>query len=480
MPDLSGECNFRELSLTVSVPYTDQLKEDRFEGPVIGHFRLGQQLGKGTFANVYHALDWQNNCRCAVKHISKGQLGPRLLKMVEGEVKLQQSISDPHVIRVIDTFETPHSYYIVFELAEFGELFRFFRYAKGACSEPSCPGLPESACRHFLQQIADGVSACHQQEVIHRDIKLENIVVCRNGVLKLTDFGLAIRFADCLDPSSQTICGSRHYIAPEVLRDKSYSSASDLWAVGVLLYALAAGRMPFAGNSKDELYYAIRHKPFAPIKHDMSPQLTDLLNRLLNKNEFHRLSLRSLLKHPWMGLSIPRPVAHQTRRSSTKILLGRVLPTSNSQKVISIATPLVRSRSARDAPCECYWVLEKRSRTTECPHGGGGEKRARREGSLPRPSIATNRTPSSHEILDCLHTGKRGQLYVPNTFLDPVPGRHLKRPPTLVEHSLEEGVASTLSSPATPLGYRGKGSTLPPIFSSGKSFFGKIMSFLIG
>lgn len=211
-----------------------------------------------------------------------------------------QQINHPNIVRLYDVIETDKYIGIVLEYASGGELFdhilahRFLR--------------ERDACKLFAQLIS-GVSYIHQKKIVHRDLKLENLLLDRNRNVIITDFGFANRFEHRPDDLMQTSCGSPCYAAPElVISEGEYvGSAVDIWSCGVILYAMLAGYLPFdddpANPDGDNINLLYKYIVTTPLTFPdyVSESARDLLGRMLVPDPKHRADLATIMAHPWLA-----------------------------------------------------------------------------------------------------------------------------------------------------------------------------------
>ena len=214
-------------------------------------------------------------------------------------------MSHPNIISLEDLIQTPEHLYIVLELAEGGELKKMIGKEE----------LNESLARIYFQQIAGAIDYLHSRQICHRDLKLENILICsedqNNPIIKIADMGLS-KFAD--QTMLKTICGTRAYLAPEILEAASslgtqdYTVKVDCWALGVILYELLFGKKPFSPerNTKLSVGEQIRTGDyvFPPKAELISSEALDLIQKLLILEPSRRLSSRDLLGHAWLKVNI--------------------------------------------------------------------------------------------------------------------------------------------------------------------------------
>ncbi|GJJ09162.1 hypothetical protein Clacol_003384 [Clathrus columnatus] len=268
--------------------------------PKFGPYLLLQTLGEGEFGKVKLGLHGQWGEEVAVKLIRRGNVdNPLRLSKVEREIEVLKVLKHPNIVRLYDVIETDKYIGIILEYASGGELFDHIlahRYLK-----------EKDACKLFAQLIS-GVSYIHSKKIVHRDLKLENLLLDRSRNVIITDFGFANRFEHRADDLMQTSCGSPCYAAPElVISEGLYvGSAVDIWSCGVILYAMLAGYLPFdddpanpEGDNINLLYKYIVNTPLT-FPDYISPEARDLLSQMLVPDPKHRASLDEIKKHRWL------------------------------------------------------------------------------------------------------------------------------------------------------------------------------------
>ncbi|CAL1298293.1 unnamed protein product [Larinioides sclopetarius] len=213
--------------------------------------------------------------------------------------------------------DTPKFLYIVIEFCNGGDLSEYLN-VKGS--------LSEDTIRHFLRQIAEAMKVLNQKEVVHRDLKPQNILLCHSGkldpppseiTLKIADFGFARFLTD--GGMAATLCGSPMYMAPEVIMSLKYDAKADLWSIGTIVFQCLTGRAPFTANNPQMLknFYEKNANLTPNIPDDTSHELTDLLIRLMKRDAKDRLDFDQLFNHPFLK-PVPRsssPVPVPSRRS---------------------------------------------------------------------------------------------------------------------------------------------------------------------
>jgi serine/threonine protein kinase len=208
----------------------------------------------------------------------------------ESEVMTLTPVNHPLIGRIYDVVEDSDSYCIVSEYSPC-DLLEYVNRARG---------VPEHECKVLFSQLVSAVGFLHDEcHIVHRDLKLENVLLDRNRNIRLIDFGFAKSFADTQNMFLSR-CGSPAYIAPEVVAGQPYTTAVDVWSLGVMLYAMATGALPFDAPDADSMLaqIAIIEPRFPP---SLSADLTGLLAAMLQKDGARRISLAQVREHPWLG-----------------------------------------------------------------------------------------------------------------------------------------------------------------------------------
>ena len=256
-------------------------------GQIINEYIIEKQIGKGSFSEVYLAHHSVLNVKVAIKRILKSKF-PQ--DCYEREVNIHSKIDHPFATAFFSTFEDQTHYYIVMEYASGGSLLQYITQ-NGR--------LDEYKARHIFTQLISLLHYLHtQKQIVHRDIKLENIMLDDNGNIRLIDFGLGNEVSSD-NNLFKTACGSLHYASPEMVSGQKYSFNSDIWAAGCVLYILVVGKMPFDDQNTPNLMKKILYQdPYFP--EDLSPELLDLLRHCLLKDRVLRYSEIQIVKHPWI------------------------------------------------------------------------------------------------------------------------------------------------------------------------------------
>ncbi|XP_077473291.1 serine/threonine-protein kinase SIK1 isoform X1 [Stigmatopora argus] len=255
----------------------------------VGFYEIIRTLGKGNFAVVKLARHKVTKTQVAIKIIDKTRLNPSNLEKIYREVQIMKLLNHPHIIKLYQVMETKDMLYIVTEYAKNGEMFEHLT-SNGRMSE-------EEARKSFWQ-ILTAVDYCHRHHIVHRDLKTENLLLDANMNIKLADFGFG-NFYNAGEPLS-TWCGSPPYAAPEVFEGKEYEGPQlDIWSLGVVLYVLVCGSLPFDGPSLPALKQRVTEGRFR-IPFFMSEDCENLIRKMLVVDPAKRITVAHIKQHRWM------------------------------------------------------------------------------------------------------------------------------------------------------------------------------------
>uniref|UniRef100_A0A2K5ZP74 non-specific serine/threonine protein kinase n=1 Tax=Mandrillus leucophaeus TaxID=9568 RepID=A0A2K5ZP74_MANLE len=245
------------------------------EQPHIGNYRLLKTIGKGNFAKVKLARHILTGREVAIKIIDKTQLNPTSLQKVR---------------LLFEVIETEKTLYLIMEYASGGEVFDYL-VAHGR--------MKEKEARAKFRQIVSAVQYCHQKRIVHRDLKAENLLLDADMNIKIADFGFSNEFT--VGSKLDTFCGSPPYAAPELFQGKKYDGPEvDVWSLGVILYTLVSGSLPFDGQNLKELRERVLRGKYR-IPFYMSTDCENLLKRFLVLNPIKRGTLEQIMKDRWIN-----------------------------------------------------------------------------------------------------------------------------------------------------------------------------------
>ncbi|KAM8989507.1 serine/threonine-protein kinase SIK2 [Ara ararauna] len=271
-------------------------------GPVrVGFYDIEGTLGKGNFAVVKLARHRITRSEVAIKIIDKSQLDAVNLEKIYREVQIMKMLDHPHIIKLYQVMETKSMLYLVTEFAKNGEIFDYLA---------SHGRLSESEARRKFWQILSAVEYCHGRKIVHRDLKAENLLLDNNMNIKIADFGFG-NFYKSGEPLT-TWCGSPPYAAPEVFEGQQYEGPQlDIWSMGVVLYVLVCGALPFDGPTLPILRQRVLEGRFR-IPYFMSEGCEHLIRRMLVLDPSKRLTIAQIKEHKWMLIEVPaqRPILY--------------------------------------------------------------------------------------------------------------------------------------------------------------------------
>ncbi|XP_069079771.1 serine/threonine-protein kinase 33 isoform X3 [Pleurodeles waltl] len=290
----------RSSSAEIKVPHTRM--DD--EAAIQQIYSFGKKLGQGSFGVVVEATHKETHLKWAIKKVNREKAGSSAVKLLEREVSILKIVKHEHIIHLEEVFETPKRMYLVMELCEGGELKEILQRKKH---------LSESETRHIIHSLASAIAYLHKKDIVHRDLKLENILVkTRDNEndnemmlnIKVTDFGLAVQKGGVGSENMlQSTCGTPIYMAPEVINAHDYSQQCDIWSIGVIMYMLLSGDPPFKGSSEEKLFENIKKGELHFVNavwNAISSSAKDTLKLLMKVDPAYRITANELLDNPWI------------------------------------------------------------------------------------------------------------------------------------------------------------------------------------
>lgn len=263
-----------------------------------GQYVLLETIGSGGFAKVKLGIHVVTGEKVAIKIMNKRALGDDLPR-VKLEIAALKDLSHQHICKLYQVIETETRIYLVLEYCPGGELFDYIVEKER---------ISEKEARRFFRQIVSAVAYVHHCGYAHRDLKPENFLLDEDQNIKLIDFGLCAKPKGGMAAHLQTCCGSPAYAAPELITGQEYSGASvDVWSMGVLLYALLCGSLPFDDENVASLYRKIQTGDYE-CPHWLSPGSVGLLRQMMEVKPQKRIQLKELLSHPWLVRGYGTPV----------------------------------------------------------------------------------------------------------------------------------------------------------------------------
>ena len=266
-------------------------------------------LGRGAFGKVSLGMHKLSRKLVALKSINKEYMSDEKQKSkVMHEVGILLRLRHRSVVKLYETFETKRHMLLAMELCAGGDLLNYVRKRKK---------LEEVEAKVIFKQIIEGLGYIHKKRILHRDIKLDNILLDGKGNVKIADFGVSklVKPGDVMHEQS----GTPAYIAPEILREQGYSGfKADIWSAGVVLYAMLQGTVPFKASNMKELHKMIIKGKYH-FKEEVSEGAKQLMKAMLDTDPRTRISITKILKHPWMQLpATPIEIFNQEEKEFVK------------------------------------------------------------------------------------------------------------------------------------------------------------------
>eukprot|EP01135_Chromosphaera_perkinsii_P006969 Nk52_evm7s639 gene=Nk52_evmTU7s639 len=249
-------------------------------------YEIGKTLGSGKYGRVRKARHGRIGQKVALKIIPNEKCS----KFDEKEINSLKNVNHPNIVKLFDVIRTRKHLILVMELLPGGELFDYI---------VARHHLSEKEARKFMRQIISALDFIHRKGIVHRDLKLENLLLDQRGNVKIADFG----FSNFYDEYSLmgTFVGSPAYAAPEILANEPYiGPPADLWSLGVILFTLVAGRLPFENERTPNFYTKVQNVQYH-MPSQLSPECKNLLSGILKRNPYARLSMKQIMEHPWVN-----------------------------------------------------------------------------------------------------------------------------------------------------------------------------------
>ena len=256
----------------------------------LSYYQIGRSIGHGAFGKVNLALHVLSGHIVCIKSFNKKK-NVFSWNKIKNEIKIMNKLrKSNNIVKLFELFETKNHYCLVMENVVGGNLLNAINKMNK---------IPEELAKIIFRQLITTLQYIHSNNIVHRDIKPDNILLDLDNTIKLCDFGVSK-----IIPPGQLIndsCGTPAFIAPEILLDSPYNPyMTDIWSSGVVLYAMVTGFFPFRGINETQLHENIISGIY-PKPKDLSVELLDLLNQILNINPDKRISLEKILEHQWLN-----------------------------------------------------------------------------------------------------------------------------------------------------------------------------------
>ena len=265
---------------------THSRQKERFTS--LSQFNILQEIGKGGYSKVYLVENKKTKRRYALKACFRMKNGKDRSDRTRTEIEVLKRLKHSNIMRLKGWFEDEDNIYLV------------LRYIPGKdCSKYFKHTLPDkTTVKSIMRQLVEAVKHCHQHGVVHRDIKLENILIDDNFKIKLTDFGLAGIKNDPYEVFSTNL-GTVKYTAPEMIRGDGYNESVDIWGIGVVMFTLLTGTYPFEAKEKNSIFRRITERTIHYSKYNLERNEVKLLRKLLEKDPQKRIEIEEILDQPF-------------------------------------------------------------------------------------------------------------------------------------------------------------------------------------
>ncbi|KAI9928865.1 hypothetical protein ASPWEDRAFT_106354 [Aspergillus wentii DTO 134E9] len=267
-----------------------------------GQWALGKTIGAGSMGKVKLAKNVETGEQVAVKIVPRQSTeehrNSRETERADRSKEIRTAreaaivslVNHPYICGMRDVVRTTYHWYMLFEYVNGGQMLDYII---------SHGKLKEKQARKFARQIASALDYCHRNSIVHRDLKIENILISKTGDIKIIDFGLSNLFS----PRSllKTFCGSLYFAAPELLQARQYTGPEvDVWSFGIVLYVLVCGKVPFDDQSMPQLHAKIK-KGVVEYPQGLTAECRHIISRMLVTDPKQRASLAEIMNHPWMN-----------------------------------------------------------------------------------------------------------------------------------------------------------------------------------
>ncbi|CAF3813055.1 unnamed protein product [Rotaria sordida] len=282
------------------------------------HYELSRELGKGGFAIVYEARRKADGLRVACKKIDRKKLEPEnihnhpsygnhrhllpssrstsMSERLKAEVTIHHQVKHRNIVELLNYFEDDKYVYLILELCSHGDLEHYLKEKKTLC---------ESETQTIVKQVVDGLVYLHNHGIIHRDIKLSNLLLNETFEVKIADFGLAKKIPLTCEQTNETICGTPNYISPEIASRAPHSFATDVWSLGILIATLLTGQPPFDTDTVHGTLSKVTHEKYE-LPTTFSEEVQHLVNSTLKKLAASRPNIIEICNHPFFSKDFSR------------------------------------------------------------------------------------------------------------------------------------------------------------------------------
>uniref|UniRef100_A0A8C6TXK2 non-specific serine/threonine protein kinase n=1 Tax=Neogobius melanostomus TaxID=47308 RepID=A0A8C6TXK2_9GOBI len=394
--------------------------------PHVGNYRLLKTIGKGNFAKVKLA-----------RHILTGREVRRHNPGLFREVRIMKILNHPNIVKLFEVIETERTLYLIMEYASGGEVFDYL-VAHGR--------MKEKEARAKFRQIVSAVQYCHQKHIVHRDLKAENLLLDADMNIKIADFGFSNEFT--MGNKLDTFCGSPPYAAPELFQGKKYDGPEvDVWSLGVILYTLVSGSLPFDGQNLKELRERVLRGKYR-IPFYMSTDCENLLKRFLVLNPGKRGTLEQIMKDRWINSGFDEdelkpyiePELDITDQKRIDVMVGMGYSLDEIQESLG--------KMKYDEITATYLLLGRKASELET---GESASSSNLNLAKPRPSSELNgQSPSHLKVQRSASSNHKQRRYSEQVGQNAPPAHPKRSQTTTAENSSKDEGSVQLRKPSTP------------------------------
>ena len=290
--------------------------QNKEEQKVVDDYIFSKKLGEGAFGKVYLTQKKGHKELYATKCLDLSKLNSKTAELLGNEINFLKKINHPNIVRLIDLKRTLNHAYLVMELCNGGELFGCLKKYREAHRR----AFPEEIIQYIMRQVVNGLNFLHSNKIIHRDLKLQNILIVFNSendknslnmmraIAKISDLGFAKILEASKSSKTFTVLGTPGYMEPQIQKRheeniaktiSGYDEKADIWSLGVLCYEMLLGYNPFFGNSSQEIMQKVKQGIFVLPK-NISEEIFSFINGMLQIEPNKRLSAQELLRHSFL------------------------------------------------------------------------------------------------------------------------------------------------------------------------------------
>ncbi|KAG1683872.1 Serine/threonine-protein kinase Nek4 [Nymphon striatum] len=286
-------------------------------------YNVLRQVGKGSYGEVWSARSKKDRKKYVIKKMSLKNISKRENKAAQLEVKLLASLHHPNIVSYKESFTDPgSSIFIVMGFCEGGDMYHLIHARQGV-------PIGENLVIEWFIQISMALQYIHERNILHRDLKTQNIFLTKSKIIKLGDFGIA-RVLDSTCQMATTLIGTPYYMSPEIFTNKPYNHKSDVWALGCCLYEMTSLRHPFNAKDMNSLMYKILKKKPPPMPRNYHSDLLALMKSMLSYEPDQRPSVQAILNNSFIRKNIAVFLNETKERYPKQIWCIFVCPTNSS------------------------------------------------------------------------------------------------------------------------------------------------------